>query len=394
MSTQNDYFVVNRPQVYRLRFKRSVETEYRIAARGMRRYTRTILLALLGLCFLLGPLYESPFFETSPTITPLLRVIEWVIVGPVALTAAVVTYLGWQKDITYALQTVATLALWAGPLFLRHLALEGQMQYPSWMVTICVLGIAIFAGFNWYRIAFGVTASLILAGVQEYLLDPNRVHVWLHINGFVWTWLIAMLGSYVNETRFRLAWISGRTASLMAKTDTLTGLSNRLEFNQLFPRIIKQASREQVTIAVALIDIDHFKKINDTYGHACGDEVLSAVGTTLLDNPPRRPFDLKVRYGGEEFAIVWHAVSPGALPQLIRDTLDLIRGVRVATPDGNGVINVTASIGATYLIPDEATQPQLITAFADRLLYQAKDAGRNRALIKPFLMNADVAQQP
>jgi predicted signal transduction protein with EAL and GGDEF domain len=105
----------------------------------------------------------------------------------------------------------------------------------------------------------------------------------------------------------------------------------------------------------------------------------------LLDNPPRRPLDLKVRYGGEELVIVWHAISPAALPKLIDETLAAIRGVHVDWPDHQQPISVTASIGVTYLRPDETTKPQAIMAFADRLMYQAKAEGRNRAIIEPFV---------
>jgi diguanylate cyclase (GGDEF)-like protein len=383
MNDLSNFIEVDKTEVYRLQFKPSVELDYRVAARGMRRYTRTLLLTLLGLCFLLGPLYEIPFYGVSEAIRPLLRIIEWVVVSPIAFAAAVATYTRFQKDVTYALQTTAVICIWGSALLLRRLALEGQMHYSGGMIIIVVLTVAIFSGFHWYRIVFATSAYLILVSLQEYALNIDKDQAWLRINDFVWTWLIAVLGSYVNETRFRLAWINGRSAMLLAKTDILTGLSNRLEFNQLFPRIIKQASRDRSTIAVALIDIDRFKKINDTFGHACGDEVLRAVGRMLLDNPPRRPLDLKVRYGGEELVIVWHAISPAALPKLIDETLAAIRGVHVDGPD-HQPISVTASIGVTYLRPDETTKPQAIMAFADRLMYQAKAEGRNRAIIEPF----------
>jgi diguanylate cyclase (GGDEF)-like protein len=385
MSELSSLFDVDKTEVYRLRFMPSIEKEYRISARGMRRYTRTLLLTLLGLVFAFAPMYENRFYGVSESIRPLLRIIEWGVVTPVAIAAAVATYTRLQKDFTYALQTTAVLCIWGSALLLRRLALEGQMHYSNSMIIIVVLTVAIFAGFHWYRILFAASACLLLASLQEYALNVDNDQAWLYINDYVWTWLIAVLGSYVNETRFRLAWINGRSAMLLAKTDILTGLSNRLEFNQLFPRIIKQASRDRSTIAVALIDIDRFKKINDTFGHAYGDEVLRAVGTMLMDNPPRRPLDLKVWYGGEELVIVWHAISPAALPKLIDETLSAIRGVHVDGPDRNQPISVTASIGVTYLTPDETTKPQAIMAFADRLMYQAKAEGRNRAIIEPFM---------
>jgi len=391
MSALDDLDEINverRRGVYRLHFGSAIESAYRSAARKQRRYPRVILFLIFGFSFALAPLYEDALFRVSADLYQMLRIIEYVLVSPLAFATAATTWFEYPGKLTSALQTAAVVSIWSSVLLLRRFALQGAMHYPSSMVGIVVLAVAIFAGFNWYRLAFGASVTLLLASVQEYQMDLHPSDSWLQINAYILMSLIAILGAYVTESAHRLAWLNGRSAALLARTDVLTGLANRVEFNRLFPRIFAQARREQCTVAVALIDIDHFKRINDQHGHLYGDEVLRAMGKTLLQRTARRPLDLNVRFGGEEMVVVWYDVSVETLHLLVDELLGAIRSVSVHAPESGVTLTLTASIGVTWLIPDGASVPEEVLRHADSLMYRAKALGRDQAQIGSYVAGA------
>jgi diguanylate cyclase len=161
-----------------------------------------------------------------------------------------------------------------------------------------------------------------------------------------------------------------RQLSQLTRVDELTGLPNRRAWSAELPTTIERARRDQVALSIALLDLDHFKRFNDEYGHQAGDRLLktaTAAWCTKL-----RAVDQLARYGGEEFIVL----LPGATAELATGVLERLRG---ATPAGQ-----TFSAGVATWDGNE-TSEELI-ARADRALYQAKDAGRDRILA--------AAQQP
>ena len=159
-----------------------------------------------------------------------------------------------------------------------------------------------------------------------------------------------------------------------AYTDPLTGVYNRRHFFELSDRHMRQAARTQQPIAVCMIDIDHFKTINDTHGHEVGDRVLVTV--SRLCSESLRPIDLFARMGGEEFALLLPNTSHTealAVANRIRETLS---SLRIGLPDGQSIA-VTVSIGVASGFGTEETLDQLLRQ-ADARLYTAKQHGRNR----------------
>lgn len=163
----------------------------------------------------------------------------------------------------------------------------------------------------------------------------------------------------------------------LALTDDLTLLPNRRRFQQTLARELARAKRFDRQLSILLIDVDHFKRINDDYGHPMGDLVLQQLATTLDHNV--RHTDLAARYGGEEFGIVL-AETPktGALTvanQLRRRVAERPFGV----DDQASPTHLTISIGvATY--PEDATDAENLISTADRRLYRAKEDGRDRVI--------------
>jgi diguanylate cyclase (GGDEF)-like protein len=176
----------------------------------------------------------------------------------------------------------------------------------------------------------------------------------------------------------------------MAFLDGLTGVANRRQFDEALQREWRACLRAGTSLALAMIDIDHFKSFNDTCGHQAGDACLRTIAG-VLHNDMGRPHDLIARYGGEEFACLLpdtdlvgamvkaehlrHAVQSLGIPHEASDTAPM----------------VTISVGVALFIPtDELTAEQLVAA-ADAQLYQAKHAGRNRVCCAAPGMDAELS---
>ena len=157
----------------------------------------------------------------------------------------------------------------------------------------------------------------------------------------------------------------------LATTDGLTGIANRRHFTELATRQLGLAVRHNRPLAAAMLDIDHFKKINDTFGHGIGDEVIKAVAAIL--EGAIRETDVLGRLGGEEFAII--------LPEADGDPVEIADRLRLAIADTtvtapSGPVRFTTSVGVAELKPDDTLDSLLRRA--DEGLYRAKDGGRNQ----------------
>jgi diguanylate cyclase (GGDEF)-like protein len=154
--------------------------------------------------------------------------------------------------------------------------------------------------------------------------------------------------------------------------DALTGCYNRRHAIEVIDAELRRARRSQMPLSLLMFDLDHFKQINDRYGHLCGDAVLAAVGARM--RAVLRGSDLKCRYGGEEFLVLLPE-TPLAGAQRVAETLR--REIEKAVvPWNEQDIRVTASFGVTVIAPGE-TDPLAVVARADAALYRAKQQGRN-----------------
>ena len=158
-----------------------------------------------------------------------------------------------------------------------------------------------------------------------------------------------------------------------AITDSLTGLHNRRHFLELAELEFHRARRYQHPLSAMMLDIDHFKRVNDTYSHALGDQVIQAVAALCREN--LRDIDLMGRYGGDEFV----ALVPEVNLDDARKAAERLRKVIADAPidTERGPLNVTISIGVVALTPDYLDFASLLNQ-ADAALYTAKNAGRNR----------------
>lgn len=161
-------------------------------------------------------------------------------------------------------------------------------------------------------------------------------------------------------------------------TDSLTGAYNRRYFEKTFADELAQAHRHQHSLSVVVLDLDHFKRINDTHGHLAGDECLKLVAGVLRQRMTRAG-DLVARYGGEEFAMLLPATSQ-------EDAMMVAEQLRIAIEKLEFVsagqrISLSASLGVAGWIPAQGERYERLIAAADAALYQAKHQGRNRTVV-------------
>lgn len=159
--------------------------------------------------------------------------------------------------------------------------------------------------------------------------------------------------------------------------DGLTGLYNRRSLDQKLEREWHRCQRSGLPLSVALLDVDHFKLFNDSYGHGAGDECLKAVGRAL-SSCIKRSSDMAARYGGEEFAVILPEADITAAATVAEEVRASVQALGIPHARSTAGSAVTVSVGIASLIPSEDALPSDLWAMADRLLYAAKEGGRNR----------------
>lgn len=174
----------------------------------------------------------------------------------------------------------------------------------------------------------------------------------------------------------------------LSVTDSLTGLANRRSFNEYLSREWLREQRQQQPFSVIMIDIDHFKKYNDYYGHLKGDVCLQKV-SLALQGALCRATDLLARYGGEEFVAILPNTDIEGAKELATAFHARVRELEIPHQASPVAPIVTISIGVTCAIPSQQLTPYQLVDLADKALYKAKQGGRNQSVIEPASSSDD-----
>jgi diguanylate cyclase (GGDEF)-like protein len=173
--------------------------------------------------------------------------------------------------------------------------------------------------------------------------------------------------------------------SALAMTDALTGLWNRRAFDQALRREWKRAVRDESQLSLLLLDLDHFKLLNDQYGHPLGDECLTTVASAISDTV--RASDVVCRWGGDEMAIILPGTDHAGAARTAEKVRAAVEALRFrARKNADEWVSVTASVGVVTAIsqPDgSVTTPQNLLLAADKALYKAKHDGQNQVVVAP-----------
>jgi diguanylate cyclase (GGDEF)-like protein len=263
------------------------------------------------------------------------------IFSPFPLSFAIFPFIIWAA-LSFS-QRVVTAAIAVVCAFAIHYTLEGLGPFALWSVNESLLLLLAY-------ISIVVVTGLVLSAV---LIERSRA--------------LDRLAQALSQVREQ------------AITDPLTGLYNRRFLREFLRREWVRAKRRDAPLAVVMLDLDHFKRINDAFGHQAGDFALTAIAGLLRTHI--RSSDIVCRYGGEEFALVLPEASSKSVRARAEDIRAAIKRLDLRHQDAP-LGRITASLGVA-LFPDHADSPDSLLRAADAALYEAKRAGRNRVVFSP-----------
>jgi diguanylate cyclase (GGDEF)-like protein len=240
--------------------------------------------------------------------------------------------------------------------------------------------IALLSGFLFYTIAESILIRRIvldpLAGLTESITASEKDAK--DIFGLDRNDEIGELAKTIHNMRERLIKASSEQEKL-TRTDQLTNIPNRRYFDERLPQEWDRAARTRTPLSILMLDLDHFKTYNDTYGHLNGDKVLQAV-SKIFDREKRRPADFVVRWGGEEFAVVLPETDSRGALHLAENIRKSVEETEILLDDGIKT-KITVSIGVNSIIPAHNSSYNDFIRDADDALYKAKEEGRNRVCL-------------
>lgn len=301
-----------------------------------------------------------------------------VIIPAFALVLAASARKAWVP----ALQTVllaASMTAGLGTVAVIGVGLWQHAPLPYEGILLVTLFIYLIACLTWRRAVLANLVMLAAFIAMEAVLQSDPQARFYQITFMCAANAIGAYGAYFLEYNLRATFLANALLSELAERDGLTGLYNRRALNNHLDRAWRNVARARATLALAMIDVDHFKAYNDHYGHAAGDAALKLVADAIATQA-RRPMDLAARYGGEEFAIVWDHPAPAnlaAMGERMRAAVAALAVPHAKSP--TGVLSI--SIGIAVRQPDgESSDAHLLRA-ADAALYAAKEAGRDRVVV-------------
>jgi diguanylate cyclase (GGDEF)-like protein len=383
---------LDRPSFGGLAFSVPLEDRFEADTRAARSYRMWFegLTAIIGLNFCLAIDY---IFLKDVALLATVRMT--MIVTPVAMVSNILVRrnpAAWLREGSVAVAMIV--------ICFMNLVFEGNRTTAGTLFgSICVMITALFVGVV-MRLRMPYTLASIVAMLLGYLWSLSHAAT-LHLSEMLMSASMMLIGlgiilvaSYSLEREERRTYLLTLQRGIQTKElaaaneelqrlsliDKLTGLPNRRAFEERFDRLWEKCLRKGLALSAVVIDVDHFKMVNDVYGHLYGDEVLKRIGT-LLPQSLRSPEDMAARFGGEEFIILLAHAEPDIALTVAERARKLVE--TAGTPlnpatAGQAAMWITVSCGVSSCIPaEETTWTQLVGA-ADEALYAAKRRGRNR----------------
>ena len=220
-------------------------------------------------------------------------------------------------------------------------------------------------------------ASVLLVGWPSYP-EATRDQLYYRVFSMLVASTIGALGAYQREYAQREQFLLRAELEWLARRDALTGLLNRRAFNAHLELALSMARRDHQTVALLMVDADHFKLYNDAYGHAAGDHALLQLAG-VLQGFCRRPLDHAARTGGEEMALVLYGVNATHAQALSEQLVQRVRALNLEHSASPTAEHLSVSVGCALSDPQEDAQS--LYKRADAMLYQAKRQGRDRAAV-------------
>jgi diguanylate cyclase (GGDEF)-like protein len=315
----------------------------------------------------------------TPALNRIPSLIHLLVIVPVLLVALAATFSPHRHRFyaPLALAAGSVLGLSIVAMLLITASLGVSLLFPCLLIT--TIFIYFMGGLIFYH---SLAANVIVALV--YLVAGSAMQFRGEF-GYDALCLVAVnifcaAVAYMHEKTSRLRFLEAGLLREMVARDGLTGIQNRRMFDQHMERIWLQALRENLRMAVLLVDIDCFKDYNDRYGHQAGDECLRAVAVSL-NQCARRPLDFVARYGGEEFAVVLYEASREYVAEVLTRIQRSIAELNIPHDASRVASRLTVSVGAALILPTPSRTSDGLVQLADEALYSAKEQGRNRVVV-------------
>lgn len=355
-----------------------IEVQFRSEWRVTVNTLRTLLCLIPTAIFSIVPFLADWFLGVSNELSLLLRAVAYGIVLPCSLIAAATCWLQPHRASTAAVIFAAAMVILVAFEYLRGQCAIRGVEFDHSLALSVPVGLSILGGFRFNRVAMiiGAYFAIVLAGAH-WLHSVRTPSMWL---GEITMIILSAVAALWMETTRRRSWAARRLLQIQAFRDPLTGLRNRRSFERHFEIASAHARREGKSIVFALVDLDYFKRINDSYGHDFGDGVLSEVGV-LFSQFGRRPLDIVARLGGEEFAVLLYDCNEDNAKRLLEKLVCDVEGLSISNVDAPlGLL--TTSIGA--VISDGSLPMSELYHSADTHLYAVKKRGRNAVRVGPL----------
>jgi diguanylate cyclase (GGDEF)-like protein len=370
-----------------LRFARDLEGEYLAHMRADQRVSTLVCTATaLVIWLVFGALdlsrldlrAEFAAFHRDALLVASLRLVTMAV-----LIALIALLLGPRLPKTYPrlsfLSLVligATAAISANVYKMRGLPQADLAEFAIIVAVFLPVGLTFYQS-----VATAAAIAVIMALSGVLMLDAVHMHEHLRLSVMLFfTAFVGAVGAYLREYAQRDHFLLRRLLHHYAMHDPLTGIGNRRFFEQQASAALDQARRDGAPAVLAVLDVDHFKRFNDRYGHYAGDFALKQVAGSIRASL-RRPLDLVGRLGGEEFGILLYGARPEEAQRLLHRIVTTISDLGIAHDASTTARSLTVSIGAASFDGRETLES--LYRRADVALYEAKDAGRNRARFEP-----------
>jgi diguanylate cyclase (GGDEF)-like protein len=229
-----------------------------------------------------------------------------------------------------------------------------------------------------YALSFSRRRFLLVRSAEELYRERELWQVYAHETAMQLR-TIKNLQQDMAESASALSALNAKLSELSVR-DSLTGVYNRRHFEHMFDLELRRTYRSGEPLSMLLMDVDHFKAVNDTFGHVAGDECLRSI-CRVLQEFLQRPGDLIARIGGEEFAILLPSIGDRAALKIASVINQIVRDLKIFCSTSDTPLNVTVSIGVYTRLPKgEETMPEILQ-FVDDALYKAKRAGRDQVVV-------------
>ncbi len=363
-----------------LKFSASLEPEFREhyqSSTGLQRGRMACLVAML----LIATLFAIDFFAGTPEGTEVLNVLRLAVMLPALFVVLLATLL---PDLHRHYDKIAAVCAGVFGIALAYSVAQASLHGVSYLVSGLIMTSVYVYLFLGLLIGTAVVVNTVIVGAfaaLAFALGAPMPDMLYQLAVLVTASVVSAFGGYTLEHALRKSFLESRLLQQLAERDGLTGLYNRRIFDDYMQRIWRQAHRERVPLQIIFVDIDDFKVYNDLYGHQAGDDCLKRVAE-VLSHAAKRPFDICARYGGEEFVLVLYDPPRDfaeSLPERLRAE---IAGLAISHAGSTAADVVTASVGATRIVPEEARSVEGAIQVADEALYESKEAGRNRVTLR------------